>query len=199
MFPAAVSVERDDIKSKRRSGVVRGKLERLCSICYDRLQHSRSPCAGKKSVPRNAAALRADQVGSPPALHGSPCPLCRQSRLVIWSSMISEPSRGENPRTGVPHAIASIMTSPKWFGPIDWKEQRECVAGEIFAFAAIADLSDELNAGAAKQWRDYLAKIGFIHFVDICLVPLLVADPARWRWRSLDQALWGEMRPRKAK
>ncbi len=38
----------------------------------------------------------------------------------------------------------------KWFGPIDWEEQRERLAEE-FCFVAIVDLSDELYAWAAEQ------------------------------------------------
>ena len=86
-------------------------------------------------------------------------------RPVTRSSMISGTEPRRNPRTGVPHAIASIMTSSKWFGPIDWKQQRQCVAEE-FCFVAIVDLSHELHAGATEQGCDYLTKIGFVDFVD---------------------------------
>jgi hypothetical protein len=83
---------------------------------------------------------------------------------------------------------------PKWFGPIDWKEQRQRIAEE-FRFFAIIDLADIFHAGPVEQWRDFFSKIGLVHLVD------LGGDFQR-QALAIAIALSGrfsrEMRPRKA-
>ena len=80
--------------------------------------------------------------------------------------MISGTEPRLNAITGVPLAIASIMTSPKGSGQSIGNKQRHRPT-EKFSFVAVADLTDELHPRTLEQSFDLVIVVIEIGFVDL--------------------------------
>ena len=81
-------------------------------------------------------------------------------------SITSDTEPQLNARTGVPQAMASIITRPKGSGQSIGKEK--CAgAAEKLSFLTLVDLADELDARLAEQRLDDVVEIDEVGLVDL--------------------------------
>ena len=80
--------------------------------------------------------------------------------------MTSEAEPRSKAITGVPQAMASIMSEPEWFRPVDRHQQSKSPAQEV-GFFRVANLADKLHPVSAEHGTDSLVEIGAIVGVDL--------------------------------
>ena len=84
---------------------------------------------------------------------------------VTPSSMTSGIDPQRNASTGVPHAMASIMTRPNGSGQ-STGNNRAAASPKNFVFS-LGDLADELYVRAVDEWQYVVAKVVFINLIDL--------------------------------
>ena len=82
------------------------------------------------------------------------------------ASMISATEPRRKASTGVPHAMASIMTRPNGSGQSTGKRTARASPRKSDLFALV-DLPDKLDTGQVEQRHDALAEIGFIDLIHL--------------------------------
>ena len=117
---------------------------------------------------------------------------------VTPSSMTSGTEPQRQAITGVPQAIASIITSPNGSGQSIGNSSAAALPRNS-DFSVVADLADEFDQRIVEQRLDLLVEIGAVGGVDLG-GDLQRHARAPWRSRSRGPGRFsGEMRPRNAR